>query len=188
MTQHVFVIERFQAFAFTNCWVWCAHSLENGNPMRLILSMILATGLMASAAAAEMSPRDGWFVERSTKSYADLVAATRDAITANGLYVVTQAGPTEAAKRRGIEILGNTVIGAFNNEFALRVLSQSTAAMIEAPIRFYITENADGRATLSYKRPSFVFAPYIEESGTPLEMIAAELDATFSRIAKKALY
>lgn len=155
--------------------------------MRLILSLILATGLLTSTAIAEMAPRDGWFVERSTKTYADLVTATREAITANGLFVVTQAGPTEAAKRRGVEILGNTVIGAFNNEFAVRVLAQSTAAMIEAPIRFYVTENADGRATLSYKRPSFVFAPYIDESGKPLADIATELDAVFSRIAKNAL-
>ncbi len=58
--------------------------------------------------------------------------------------------------------------------------------MIEAPIRFYVTENADGTATLSYKTPSAVFAPYIDEGGAELAAIAGELDAIFAAIAKGA--
>ena len=61
--------------------------------------------------------------------------------------VVTQAGPTQAAASRGITIPGNRVIGVFNNDFAVNILALSTAAMIEAPIRFYVTEGADGTAT-----------------------------------------
>jgi hypothetical protein len=49
------------------------------------------------------------------------------------LIVVTQAGPTAAAKKRGITIPGNRVIGVFNNDLARNVLESSTAALIEAP-------------------------------------------------------
>lgn len=59
--------------------------------------------------------------------------------------------------------------------------------MIEAPIRFYVTEDEDGTATLSYKKPSPVFAPYIAEAGEELEAVAAELDEIFAGIAQRAI-
>ena len=78
------------------------------------------------------------------------------------------------------------MVGVFNNDFAVKVLAASTAAMIEAPIRFYVTENADGNATLSYKTPGFVFAPYLEEGGDALADLAEELDVIFASIAATA--
>ncbi|MES0861914.1 DUF302 domain-containing protein [Ruegeria sp. SCPT10] len=128
----------------------------------------------------------GWAVYETDKTYEALIADTKAAVKANGLIVVTQAGPTKAAAARGITIPGNRVIGVFNNDYAVRVLETSTDAMIEAPIRFYITENEDGTATLSYKTPSFVFAPYAEQGGVALTDIAAELDAKFQSIAESA--
>ncbi len=35
------------------------------------------------------------------------------------------------------------------SDFAVRAVRASTAAMIEAPIQFYVTENDDGTAALS---------------------------------------
>lgn len=156
-------------------------------PGRALGSALLAC-LLATAAAAEpsVSPRDGWSVTATAKNYQQLVDDLKSAVKANGLIVVTQAGPTQAAKNRGIDIPGNRVIGVYNNDFAVRVLATSTAAMIEAPIRFYVTENTDGSATLSYKTPSFVFAPYADEGGSELTAIAQELDARFAAIAQAA--
>ncbi|MHA3976294.1 DUF302 domain-containing protein [Halovulum sp. GXIMD14794] len=146
-----------------------------------------ALALFASAAhAADLTPREGWEVRPTGKTHAELVEATRAAIGESPLAVVTQAGPTGAAASRGIEIPGNLVIGAFNNDFAVKILNLSTAAMIEAPVRFYVTENADGSATLSHKKPSFVFAPYLDEGGEELEALAAELDALFAGIVEAA--
>ena len=79
------------------------------------------------------------------------------------------------------------MIGVFNNEFAVEILNLSTAAMIEAPIRIYVTENEDGTAMLSYKAPSFVFAPYVPEAGADLSGLAAELDVRFAAIAQDAI-
>ncbi|WP_425045670.1 DUF302 domain-containing protein [Primorskyibacter sp. S87] len=139
------------------------------------------------ASASDLADRPGWAVYATGLSYSELVGATVDAITANGLIVVTQAGPTKAAANRGITIPGNRVIGAFNNDFAVRVLETSTAAMIEAPIRFYVTENKDGTAILSYKRPSHVFAPYLDAGGDTLAGIASELDDAFRKVAETAV-
>ncbi len=108
-----------------------------------IRTAFLALALAASAstlAAGEIAPRDGWVVQPVDKPYAELVEAVKAATVQNGMGVVTEAGPTEAAAQRGVTIPGNRVIGVFNNDFAVRVLEVSTAAMIEAPVRFYVTE------------------------------------------------
>ncbi|WP_299502341.1 DUF302 domain-containing protein [uncultured Roseobacter sp.] len=141
---------------------------------------------ITSAQAQSIAPREGWVVIETGKAHATLLADLKKAVKANKMGVVTQAGPTGAARNRGIAIPENRVIGVFNNDFAVKVLATSTAAMIEAPIRFYVTEEADGAATLSYKTPGFVFAPYLDEGGQALADLAAELDAKFNAIATAA--
>jgi len=151
--------------------------------MRAVLIGVFV--LWACVAQAEMGPRDGWVVLPTGKAFDVLVADVKRAVKAGKMGVVTQAGPTGAAKARGIEIPGNRVIGVFNNRYAVRILELSTAAMIEAPIRLYVTEE-EGGAVLSYKTPSLVFAPYMEEAGPELGVAAAELDAIFQTIAQDA--
>ena len=151
---------------------------------RVVMVMAVCWGM---AAQAEIAPREGWVVMPSDKSFAALVDDVKAAAKSQKMGVVTQAGPTGAAKARGITIPGNRVIGLFNNIYAVRILGLSTAAMIEAPIRVYVTENEDGSATLSYKTPSFVFAPYLEEADADLGAAASELDAIFLTIAQQAI-
>ena len=151
------------------------------------LTTILAALLLAFAAkAGSVAPREGWAVHDTRFGYAELLGRLKEAVKAEGMFVVTEAGPTEAAKSRGIEIPGNRVVGVFRNDFAVRALRASVPAMIEAPIRFYVTEDAGGTATLSYKLPSFVFAPYVKGGGTELRALAEELDAIFAAIAARA--
>lgn len=150
--------------------------------MRTLLGFLCLLALPVWAETPE-----GWAEYPTDKAFDQLVADTRAAVKDSGLIVVTQAGPTKAAAARGITIPGNLVIGAFNNDYAVRVLQTSIHAMIEAPIRFYVTENEDGTATLSYKTPSFVFAPYASEGGEPLREIAQELDTKFQAVAESAV-
>ncbi|MDH3667757.1 MAG: DUF302 domain-containing protein [Paracoccaceae bacterium] len=151
-----------------------------------IAALVFVAMLSAQAQAGAIAPRDGWAVHDTAMGYQDLLASLKSAVKAEGMIVVTQAGPTAAAKKRGIEIPGNRVVGVYRNDYAVRALAASTAAMIEAPIRFYVIENPDGAATLSYKTPSAVFAPYMDEGGAELAAIAEELDAIFAAIAKGA--
>ncbi|MGG7565765.1 DUF302 domain-containing protein [Rhodovulum sp. DZ06] len=145
---------------------------------RLILAAALLLPLSAQAQPA------GWRSHDSAKGYAALLADLKAAVRAEGMGLVTEAGPTGAAAARGITIPGNRVVGVFRNDFAVRALAASEAAMIEAPIRFYVTERAQG-ARLSWKAPSAVFAPY--DGGAELDAVGRELDALFDAIARRAL-
>lgn len=150
--------------------------------MRYLVLLFIVFAM--SAMAGDITPRAGWAVHLTDKPYKTLINDTKTAIKANKMGIVTQAGPTGAAKNRGITIPGNRVIGVFNNDFAVKILALSPHAMIEAPIRMYVTENANGSATLSYKLPSHVFAPY--DAGETLIALAAELDQIFAQIAHDA--
>ncbi len=143
--------------------------------------------LAAPVSADPRWPEQGWEVEATTQGYDELLEALRTAVEIEGMFIVTEAGPTEAAARRGESIPGNRVVGVFRNDYAVRTLRLSIPAMIEAPIRFYATENEDGTATLAWKRPSHVLAPYVGEGGEALEEIGRELDAVFAAIATRAI-
>lgn len=147
---------------------------------------LIALPATAEEAVRDLTAREGWAVHRTAKGFDALVADAIAATKANGMGVVTQAGPTAMAAKRGIDIPGNRVIGIFNNDAAVKILRLSPHAMIEAPVRLYVTENTDGTATLSYKLPSVVFAPYADDGGAALAEIVAGLDARFAAIAAAA--
>lgn len=151
------------------------------------LPVWLTVLLLAAPAGADARwPDQGWRVLPVSSTYAELLEALREAVEAEGMFIVTEAGPTEAAARRGETIPGNRVVGVFRNDYAVRTLRFSVPAMIEAPIRFYVTENDDGSATLAWKTPSHVLAPYLAEGGEALAEIGRELDDVFDAIGRRA--
>lgn len=155
--------------------------------MRLLTLVLPSLLFLALAAAPAQAAMEGWKSMKTPHGYAELVKRLETAIGDNKMGLVTRASATAGAKAMlDKDIAGNTVIGVYRPDFAVRMLEASVAAGIEAPIRFYVTENADGTADLSYKTPSFVFAPY-EDGGQALKDLAAELDAIFAKIAADAV-
>lgn len=155
---------------------------------RYLIVAILAATLSVIAAQAEISERPGWAVLPSSHAYPALVDRVLAAAKTHKIGVVAQASATVGAKRvLDKTIAGNMVIGLYHPRFAVPMLEASIAAGIEAPIRVYLTENADGTATLSYKLPSHVFAPYMDDGGDKLKALAAELDALFAALAADAV-
>jgi uncharacterized protein (DUF302 family) len=141
--------------------------------------LILSAGLALAQAVPE-----GTVSMKTKHGYAALVARVERAVEANGMAVVASASASRGAAARGVTIPGNAVIMVFRNDFAVRMLQASVPAGIEAPVRLYVTENADGTANLAYRRPSALFAPY----RTPaLDGLGAELDAVFERIVHDAV-
>lgn len=134
----------------------------------------------------DISAREGWVVMGSDKPFDRVLRDLRRGVKDNGMAVVTQAGPTGAAKSRGITVPGNRIVGVFNNAFAVKILALSTHAMIEAPLRLYVTENADGTASVSFKSPTYVFMPYVADAGIGLLVEARKLDDIFEAIATAA--
>ncbi|MDQ0316495.1 DUF302 domain-containing protein [Amorphus orientalis] len=154
--------------------------------LALAAFLLLSSVAVIPASAQSVAPRDGWVVIDTEMSFPDLVDRTRTAIAEAKMGLVTQASASDGARGQGITIPGNRVIGVYRNDYARRMLDASIAAGIEAPIRFYLTENPDQTATLSYKTPSFVFAPYMDEGGEELKALATELDGVFQAIAADA--
>lgn len=153
--------------------------------MRLALALVL---LLAAPplAAQTVTAREGWVVAPTPHAYPVLLERLRAAIAAEGMGLVTEAGPTEVARARGVEIPGNRVLGVFRNDFAVRLIRAAPAATIEAPIRFLVTEEPDGTASLAWKTPGAVFAPYLAEGGRELAALGEELDVIFAVIAARA--
>lgn len=143
--------------------------------------------LFVSTAHAEIAARDGWVILPTAHSYPALVKRIDQAAKVNKIAVVTRASATVGAKKALDQTIpGNMVIGLYHPRFAVPMLKASIAAGIEAPIRLYLTENENGTATISYKTPSSVFAPYMDEGGTPLKALAGELDQLFDKLAREA--
>lgn len=149
-----------------------------------LAALCLMAVIAASTAAEPRAALPGTVVAPTKLSFPTLVQRTQDAIKASGMLLVAKASASEGAAARGIKISGNAVLMVFRNDYAVRMLEASVPAGIEAPIRLYVTENSDGTATLTYRKPSAVFAPY----GSPdLNAMALELDAVFAKIAADAV-
>ncbi|MCB1539879.1 MAG: DUF302 domain-containing protein [Rhodoblastus sp.] len=149
------------------------------------LTVVLALS-SALATPAPLTARPGWAVKETGYSFDALSERLDKAVDAANMNLVNSASASQGAKAQGIVIPGNRVVGVYRNDFARRMLAASLAAGIEAPVRFYLTENADGHATLAYRLPSDVFAPYFAEGGAPLQKLARELDGIFASIAAQA--
>ncbi|MDH3378199.1 MAG: DUF302 domain-containing protein [Gammaproteobacteria bacterium] len=147
-------------------------------------AIIVSFSVLSSHSLADNpTPYADTVVTKTSLSYGDLVGRLETAINDNRMGLVARASATAGANSIGVTIPGNTVIMVFNPKFAVRMLEASVAAGIEAPIRYYITENDDGTATLTYRKPSSVFEPYENEA---LNEMAAELDVIFEKIANQA--
>ncbi len=128
-------------------------------------------------------PHAGTNVMATGHSFKALWDKLEKAIGDNKMGLVSRASASFGASRRKVTIAGNAVFGVYRNDFAVRMLKASVPAGIEAPLRFYLTENADGTATLTYRSPSAVFKPY---GSADLDAMAKELDAIFAAIAAQA--
>lgn len=113
-----------------------------------------------------------------------VVQRLEKSIAENKMGLVAQASASKGAASKGIKIPGNAVLMVFRPDFAVRMLKASVAAGIEAPLRIYVTENADGTTSVSYRTPSVVFAPY---QNSELVTLANELDPIFARIVDDAM-
>jgi hypothetical protein len=66
-----------------------------------VLAAVLAT---FSASAGSISPREGWATHDTALGYTELLQRLKEAVKAEDMIVVTEAGPTEAARSRGVEL------------------------------------------------------------------------------------
>ena len=152
---------------------------------RNFTSALATLALLANAGtvSAQSAALPGTHTLASKHSFSALVSRVEAAVAQQKMGLVATASASAGAAGRGIKIPGNAVLMVFRNDYAVRMLQASVPAGIEAPIRFYVTENSDGSASLTYRTPTAVFAPYPSDA---LKAMAAELDPVFERIARDA--
>jgi len=148
-----------------------------------VLAMGLALCAGGLARADNPTPYPGTLSIKSAYGFGETVARLEESINLNKMGLVAKASASAAAAGRGVKIAGNTVLMVFRNDYAVRMLAASVPAGIEAPIRIYVTEDADGKAAITYRTPSAMFAPY---GNSQLDAMAVELDPVFDRIVRES--
>ncbi len=68
--------------------------------MKHLVILIAAALIAAQAHAGSIAPREGWAVHDAAQGYSALIDSLKAAIKAEGMHLVTQAGPTAAALRK----------------------------------------------------------------------------------------
>jgi uncharacterized protein (DUF302 family) len=146
-------------------------------------ALVLAVSLAGPAVGQSAAPYPGTVTVATKHSFDTLVGRVEQAIAANKMGLVAQASASRGASSRGVKIPGNAVLEVFRNDYAVRMLAASVPAGIEAPLRIYVTENPDRTASITYREPTAVFAPYGSKA---LDGMARELDPIFARIVRGA--
>lgn len=149
-----------------------------------ITRTLALTAVLLSASISFAQALPGTLTLSSRHGFKALVARVEAAVSAQKMGLIATASASAGAAARGVQIPGNTVLMVFRNDYAVRMLQASVSAGIEAPIRLYVTENPDGTASLTYRTPSAIFAPYPSEK---INDMARELDPIFERIVRDAV-
>jgi uncharacterized protein (DUF302 family) len=147
-------------------------------------SLLALTFFLVWTALVESAPAQDAVTVVSRAPFATIAAALEQSIAEHKMGLVCHANAQRAAAGRGVTIRGNQVMMVFRNDFAVRLLAADPKAGFEAPVRIYLYENADGTATVTYRTPSAVFAPYPHPD---VRAVAAELDPIFKAIVERAL-
>jgi uncharacterized protein (DUF302 family) len=148
--------------------------------MSRALVLLIAVSLFPSPAGAQEGRVS--FVARAP--FVKVADALEQAVAAQKMVLVCRANAQQGAAARGVTIGGNQVFMVFRNDFAVRLIKADPRAAYEAPIRIYLYENPDGTATVSYVRPSTLFAPYTHPE---IRAVGSELDPIFKAIVDQAL-
>ncbi len=151
--------------------------------MRIFLVCCLGLLLALPVRADNRAPYSGMRSVETNRPFAGCVARLKEAVRANRMGIVAHACATCGAKAIGVTIPGNHVVMIFHPRFAVRMLKASIAAGIEAPLRLYLTENADGTARLTYRLPSHTFGAYQVPA---LDAMAKDLDRIVANIVADA--
>lgn len=150
-----------------------------GGVLVAALMMLTAQGTGAQTGGAHTQS----ITIKTQHGFDTLVSRLESAIAAHKMGLVAQASASRGAASRGVKIPGNAVLMVFRNDYAVRMLKASVPAGIEAPLRIYVTEESNGTASLTYRMPSAVFAPY---GSADLDRMAKELDVVFRSIVGDA--
>ena len=107
------------------------------------------------------------------------VTRLKEAIEAEGLYLLCHIPASTNAARVGLETPFHEVMEVFHPAYAARVWALREDAGIAIPVRGHVYESAEGGVRVDWQRPSVNLGVYPEPG---FVAIGRELDPHFERI------
>ena len=135
-------------------------------------SAVLLTTLFAALAATSALAQEARVSVPSNKSFEQTVDAFKMAVSKGGMMVMSTVDQGNMLKMTGLELKG-TLFLVGNPTVGKHVFEHNPAAGLYLPLRVYIYQGSDGKAYLSYDKPSVVLKPFNNPS---IDQTAGMLD------------
>jgi len=120
---------------------------------------VMLTTLFAGLAATSLLAQEARVNVPSNKSFEQTVDAFKMAVNKGGMMVMSTVDQGNMLKMTGLEMKG-TLFLVGNPNVGKKVFDQNAAAGLYLPLRVYIYQGSDGKAYLSYDKPSVVLKPF----------------------------
>jgi uncharacterized protein (DUF302 family) len=132
----------------------------------------LLTALFAGLAATSALAQEARVSIPSNKSFEQTVDAFKMAVSKGGMMVMSTVDQGNMLKMTGLELKG-TLFLVGSPTVGKQVFEHNPAAGLYLPLRVYIYQGSDGKAYLSYDKPSVVLKPFNNPS---IDQTAGMLD------------
>ena len=137
----------------------------------IVFSLALAA-LFAAFVASPATAQEARVSIPSNKSFEQTVDAFKTAVSKGGMMVMSTVDQGNMLKMTGLEMKG-TLFLVGNPNVGKQVFEHNPAAGLYLPLRVYIYQGSDGKAYLSYDKPSVVLKPFNNAS---IDQTASMLD------------
>lgn len=159
--------------------------------------LVLATGLMVVVTGCETTPQSSThgstgmgqssgmamandrIMAKSLYSFDETVSRIKDAIGSAQMMVVFTADHQAMLSMAGLNTKGMQGIEFFHPRYGKMIMQNDHRAGIEIPLRLVVMETPEGKAMLSFYKPSSTFAKY-----KGLGEMARELDGVYDAIVE----
>jgi uncharacterized protein (DUF302 family) len=133
---------------------------------------VMLTALFAAIATTSALAQEARVSIPSNKSFEQTVDAFKMAVSKGGMMVMSTVDQGNMLKMTGLELKG-TLFLIGNPTVGKQVFEHNPAAGLYLPLRVYIYQGSDGKAYLSYDKPSVVLKPFNNPS---IDQTAGMLD------------
>jgi uncharacterized protein (DUF302 family) len=133
---------------------------------------VMLTALFAGLAATSALAQEARVSVPSNRSFEQTVDAFKMAVSKGGMMVMSTVDQGNMLKMTGLEMKG-TLFLVGNPNVGEQVFEHNPAAGLYLPLRMYIYQGSDGKAYLSYDKPSVVLKSFNNSS---IDQTAGMLD------------
>lgn len=133
---------------------------------------------MGGSGAMMAMPKDRGMA-MSKYSFQDTVSRIKQTIESKEMMVVFTADHQAMLSMVGLNTKGMLGIEFFHPRYGKVIMQNDHSAGIEIPLRLVVMETPDGKAMLSYYKPSSTFAKYKGLGG-----MAVELDGVYDAVVR----